>query len=146
MGNMSRIFRHAIPLVVNCAFFFYLTASLCPAQEQEIIAGGEIEYQRHCATCHGTDGRGNGSLASQLRTQPADLTRISKNNGGQFPFWRVYRIIDGREEITGHGSREMPVWGARFQEETHGADRSAQSLVAGRILGLVFYLRHIQQE
>jgi mono/diheme cytochrome c family protein len=31
-------------------------------------------YERHCAVCHGADGRGAGEAAPRLRTQPADLT------------------------------------------------------------------------
>jgi cytochrome c oxidase cbb3-type subunit 2 len=31
-------------------------------------------YERHCAVCHGPDGRGDGEAAPRLRTPPADLT------------------------------------------------------------------------
>jgi mono/diheme cytochrome c family protein len=114
------------------------------AQETEVIAGGELEYQNHCAVCHGVDGKGHGIMAKFLSIPPADLTQLAKKNAGRFPFWQVYRVIDGREEVRGHGTREMPIWGARFQAEAGGSDPGSRSQAAGRILGLVFYLQHIQ--
>jgi hypothetical protein len=80
-----------------------------------------------------------------LTIQPADLTQVSKKNADRFPFWQVYRVIDGREEIRGHGTREMPIWGARFQAEAKGSDPGSRAQAAGRILSLVFYLQHIQE-
>jgi mono/diheme cytochrome c family protein len=115
------------------------------AQESEVIAAGEIEYQRHCATCHGMDARGDGPLAKYLTVKPADLTQLAKKNGGEFPFWQTYRIIDGRDEIRAHGTREMPVWGQRFLAEQGSKDRYSETEVTGRILGLLFYLRHVQE-
>jgi mono/diheme cytochrome c family protein len=115
------------------------------AQESEVIAGGEIEYQRHCASCHGMDARGDGPLAKYLTVKPADLTQVAKKNGGEFPFWQTYRIIDGRDEIKAHGTREMPVWGQRFLAEQGSKDRYSETEVTGRILSLVFYLRHVQE-
>ena len=115
------------------------------AQETEVIAGGELEYQNHCAICHGVDGKGRGIMAKFLTISPSDLTQIAKKNAGRFSFWQVYRVIDGREEIRGHGTREMPIWGARFQAEARGSDPGSRSQVSGRILSLVFYLQHIQE-
>ncbi len=115
------------------------------AQEKEVIAGGEVEFQQHCAACHGVGGKGDGPRGKHLAVKPADLTQLRKKNEGRFPFWRVYRTIDGREEVKGHGTREMQIWGARFQKEAQGSGREARTLVAGRILGLVFYLRYIQE-
>ena len=113
------------------------------AQEQEVAAAGKPVYDRNCAVCHGREGKGDGGAANVLTVKPADLTQISKNNGGNFPFWRVYGMIDGREEVKGHGSREMPIWGAEFRAEA-GTNPTAQSLVRGRILELVYYLQSIQ--
>ncbi|HSE85769.1 MAG TPA: cytochrome c, partial [Candidatus Binatia bacterium] len=87
------------------------------AQETEVIAGGELEYQNHCAICHGVDAKGRGIMAKFLTISPSDLTQLEKKNAGRFSFWQVYRVIDGREEVRGHGTREMPIWGARFQTE-----------------------------
>lgn len=122
------------------------TPVMSVAQENEVIAGGELEFQRSCSSCHGSDGKGNGPMAKVLTVKPANLTKLSKRNGGTFPFWRVYRTIDGRERVQTHGPREMPIWGDRFSNETTDQGSDASSLVAGRVLGLVFYLRHIQEE
>ena len=79
--------------------------------------------------------------------KPSDLTQLGKQNGGQFPFWRVYRTIDGREEVRGHGSREMPMWGFIFQIE-EGATRAPyqEDLVRGRIWQLVYFLESLQEK
>lgn len=135
----------------SCLIFYVaiLVASISTtqalAQETEVIAGGDLEYQNHCAICHGVDGKGRGIMNKFLTIQPADLTQVSKKNADRFPFWQVYRVIDGREEIRGHGTREMPIWGARFQAEAKGSDPGSRSQVSGRILSLVFYLQHIQE-
>ena len=114
-------------------------------QEMEVIAGGEIEYQNYCAICHGVDGRGHGLMSKFLTVQPSDLTQLAKKNAGRFPFWQVYRTIDGREEVRGHGTRDMPIWGARFRADAKGDDAGSRSQIAGRILSLVFYLQHLQE-
>jgi mono/diheme cytochrome c family protein len=130
-------------LVATVASLIWITP--VQAQETEVIAGGELEYQNHCAICHGVDGKGYGIMAKFLTISPADLTQIAKKNGGKFPFWQVYRVIDGREEVRGHGTREMPIWGARFQAEAKGSDPGSRAQAAGRILGLGFYLEHLQE-
>ena len=80
-------------------------------------------------------------------SKPADLTQLQKNNKGEFPFWRVYRAIDGRELVRGHGSREMPLWGFVFQvEEGANGSTDKQDLVRGRIWQLVYYLESIQEK
>jgi hypothetical protein len=121
------------------------TATTARPQETEVIAGGELEYQNHCAICHGVDGKGHGIMAKFLTISPSDLTQIPKKNAGRFSFWQVYRVIDGREEIRGHGTREMPIWGARFQADAKGSDPGSRAQVAGRLLSLVFYLQQLQE-
>ena len=115
------------------------------AQEMEVIVGGEIEYRNYCAACHGSDGKGQGPMGRLLTVRPADLTLLSKKNSGTFPFWQTYRVIDGREEVRGHGTREMPLWGDRFRSQAGGNDAGSRAQAAGRLLALVFYLQHIQE-
>ena len=121
-------------------------ATPAQTQEAEVIAGGELEYQNHCAICHGVDGKGYGIMAKFLTVSPSDLTQLAKKNAGRFSFWQVYRVIDGQEEVRGHGTREMPIWGARFQAEAKGSDPGSRAQAAGRILSLVFYLQSIQSD
>ena len=115
------------------------------AQETEVVAGGELEFQNYCAVCHGVDGKGRGIMSKFLTVQPADLTQITRKNSGTFSFWQVYRIIDGREDVRGHGTRDMPIWGDRFRAQSGGNDAGSRAQAAGRLLGLVFYLQHIQE-
>ena len=116
------------------------------AQEDEIVAGGKIKYQQYCANCHGETGTGNGKIAALLVFKPINLTQLSKQHKGEFPFWRVYRAIDGRDFVRGHGNREMPLWGFVFQVEEDATGNSEQfDTVRGRIWQLVYYLESIQE-
>lgn len=141
--RVSSCYGLLVGLAVGLLYF--VLPSSAAAQHEEVIQGGEIEYQQSCAVCHGPDGRGNGVMARDLAVKPADLTQVARRNGGVFPFWRIYRTIDGRELVRGHGNREMPVWGDRFQQDTREAGPLGETLVKGRILGLVFYLQSIQK-
>jgi mono/diheme cytochrome c family protein len=119
--------------------------SMCAAQESVVLANGKSEYENHCATCHGVSATGNGAMAAFLTLKPADLTQISQKNGGEFPFWRIFRVIDGREDVMAHGSRRMPVWGSEFLLE-EGGQEANEDRVLGRILALVYYLQSIQEQ
>ena len=127
------------------AVLLWITAGTGLAQEEGVLTNGRLEYLGYCATCHGIGAKGDGPMGSLLAIPPADLTTLSKNNKGQFPFWRIYRIIDGREEVRAHGIRAMPVWGAHFLTEEGGHPLS-ENLVIGRILGLVYYLQSLQKK
>jgi hypothetical protein len=85
-------------------------------------------------------------MARYLTIKPSDLTQLKKRSGGEFPFWRTYWIIDGREEVKGHGAGAMPVWGYRFRaEEAPGSPEQWIDLARGRIWQLVVYLQSIQE-
>jgi mono/diheme cytochrome c family protein len=81
---------------------------------------GKREYLNSCAACHGASGKltsGEGAGVEFLKTTPPDLTTLSKKNGGVFPYERVIMVIDGRKLVSGHGSRDMPIWGDRYTRE-----------------------------
>jgi mono/diheme cytochrome c family protein len=78
---------------------------------------GEALYNRYCASCHGADAKGDGPVAASLRIPPPDLTMLAQRAGGRFDEAAVMGAIDGRRIIAGHGTREMPVWGAVFEQE-----------------------------
>jgi mono/diheme cytochrome c family protein len=112
---------------------------------------GKREYMDKCAVCHGQSGRGDGGAIDILNVAPADLTTLAKKNGGVFPFDRVYAVIDGRQVVKGHGSRDMPIWGKDYSEETVAAAEryfdvpyDMEMYVRGRILALIDYLNRIQ--
>ncbi len=115
------------------------------SQQMEVIAGGELEFQHSCAVCHGVDARGQGIMSRHLTLQPTNLRHLRQKVGGNFPFWEVYRIIEGRGVVAGHGSRDMPIWGDRFRADAGPDGKAAQAQAAGRILSVVFYLEHIQE-
>jgi mono/diheme cytochrome c family protein len=135
----------AIGRTLSLAFLLSLPTTLAGAQESEVVAAGELEYHSACAVCHGLDARGNGIMGKYLSVKPANLRRLKVASAGSFPFWEVYRKIDGQFEIPGHGTRDMPIWGDRFRAQAGGDGKSAQSQAAGRILSLVFYLQYIQE-
>jgi mono/diheme cytochrome c family protein len=98
-------------------------------------------FRAHCAACHGLDAKGNGPLASALKTKVADLTVLTKNNGGQFPSARVRKTITGDDVLASHGSRDMPIWGPIFHQI-----ESDQDFGNVRLQNLVKYLESIQQK
>ena len=105
---------------------------------------GALSYRVHCLNCHGSSGSGDGPMAELLKIVPADLSRLAERNGGEFPTEHVYRAIDGRQEIEGHGSRQMPVWGLGFQDPGRDADQEAA--VRDKILDVIAYLKTLQIE
>ena len=108
---------------------------------------GKIEYESNCAGCHGDNGKG-GPFADYLKVAPPDLSQLSKRNGGVFPFERVYKVIDGRQEVKGHGPRDMPIWGRDYQLKAGGdyvdVGYDPEAYVRGRILALIDYLNRLQ--
>jgi hypothetical protein len=75
-----------------------------------------------------------------LKTKPADLTVLAKNNGGQFSSARVRKTITGDDVLASHGSWEMPIWGPIFHQIE--ADQDFGNV---RLKNLVKYLESIQQ-
>lgn len=90
------------------------------ACERRAEPGGAVLYARHCASCHGAEGHGDGPVAPALKTPPPDLTLLARRNGGRFDERAVLAVIDGRHVLAAHGTREMPVWGAVFAEQLAG--------------------------
>jgi mono/diheme cytochrome c family protein len=96
-------------------------------------------FRAYCATCHGSDAKGDGPMASALKAKVPDLTILAKNNNGQFPTALVRKVIAGEEIPAAHGSGEMPVWGPIFHQIEYDQD-----LGNVRLENLVNYLQSIQ--
>ena len=111
-----------------------------PAPMKQTTPGAEV-FRTYCATCHGTSARGDGPLAASMRKKPANLTEIAKRNGGEFPADLVFRTIDGRQPVRGHGGPDMPVWGDAFERSREAGD---EARVKSVIQSLVDYLGSIQ--
>jgi mono/diheme cytochrome c family protein len=101
---------------------------------------GKEMFNSYCAVCHGKDGKGNGPAASALKTPPADLTQLAKNNGGKYPSSHVAAVIKGQATATSHGSQDMPVWGPLFSVISQGQEGQVQQ----RITNLVTYVNSLQ--
>ena len=120
------------------------TKPVAQKQYEQLIYSvrGPDLYHAHCAACHGPEGKGNGPAAAALKTKPADLTILAKNNGGKFPTERVRKFISGDDpSLLSHGSREMPVWGPIFHQI-----EDDQDLGNVRLQNLIKYLETIQQK
>ena len=135
-----------------------LIAWFGPAQAEDVDVG-KSEFQSSCASCHGIDGKGKGPVSEQLKTAPSDLTMLAKKNNGIFPLDAIYKTIDGTKSVAGHGTREMPIWGERFNPIINlphavdpsywrmaGPEKSPEVVVRARILAVVDYLDRIQQK
>ena len=114
-------------------------------REVSVAQDGRDTYLRYCASCHGSEGRGDGPLAPALTKPPSDLTQLAKKNAGRYDERAVMSVIDGRRAVIEHGTRDMPVWGAIFEEEGRTEPYPAyQSLLKSRFL--VDYLATLQVE
>ncbi|WFP78312.1 c-type cytochrome [Mesorhizobium sp. WSM4906] len=122
-----------------------LTLSAAAAQE---MSNGEQEYLNSCAVCHGVDGKGDGPMADVLRKRPADLTTLTRRNGGEFPYWRVYSTIDGRGLVPEHGERDMPVWGNQFlpDDVKRYGPYGGEAVTTERIHNLAGYVQTLQRQ
>ena len=134
---MSRAIRGAVPIVVvSAAVGLGATATV----QRE---SGVALYGSYCASCHGKEAKGDGPIASNLRTAPADLTLIAKRNHGKFDGEKVRAAIDGRGPKQVHGGSDMPVWGDAFKR---AGDNYSEAAVKERIDALVEYLADIQEK
>ncbi|MBR0687944.1 cytochrome c [Bradyrhizobium manausense] len=149
--------------MVRCAAKYLMIAGLAAGfaatAQAEDLDIGKSEFQSSCASCHGADARGKGPVSDQLKRPPADLTVLAKNNNGVFPTNAVYETIEGSKTIPAHGTREMPIWGERFNPIVNlphyvdpsywklaGPEQSPEVVVRKRILAVIDYLNRIQQK
>jgi mono/diheme cytochrome c family protein len=155
---MCAIRSKGIALLRGCARIglspLLLAAVACATAREEppiadpdpmlVEVGAEL-FVTYCASCHGVDALGDGPVAPALRAPLPDLTRIAERSGGVFPESSIAMKIDGRFDLPVHGSREMPVWGARLADEMPGF-ATGDEVARGRIAILVEYLRSLQQQ
>jgi len=111
------------------------------AQNHEQTASGREVFRTYCASCHGATARGDGPLASAMNRKPSNLTEIAKRNGDAFPSELVFKVIDGRQQVRGHGGPDMPVWGDVFTRSREAGDAERVKTV---IQSLVTFLDSIQ--
>jgi len=136
-----------------------LLAGISGVTQADEVDIGKAEFLASCASCHGADGRGRGPVSAHLKSLPPDLTVLARNNGGSFPESAVYETMYGSGTISAHGTREMPIWGERFNPivslphavdpcywSKAGPGSSPEVVVRKRILAVVDHLKRIQQK
>jgi len=67
------------------------------ASDAESIKAGKTLWIKHCQSCHGKTGLGDGTKAAQLDTEVGDLTTADahkQSDGSLF-----YKIVEGRDEM-----------------------------------------------
>jgi mono/diheme cytochrome c family protein len=112
-----------------------------PAAESRDEISGRETFRTYCVVCHGTSGRGDGPLASSLSRKPSDLGELAGRNAGVFPSDMVFKIIDGRQPVRGHGGPDMPVWADVFMKTREGGGPEA---VRQTITSLVSFIEGFQ--
>jgi len=112
---------------------------------------GKREFDSNCAACHGSKGRGDGPYNPFLMQRTSsDLTVLTKNNNGVFPYERLYQVIDGRQAVAQHGPRDMPIWGADYLAQAAGyymdVPYDPEWYVRMRIIALLDYINRMQMK
>ncbi|MFT3731652.1 MAG: cytochrome c [Hyphomicrobium sp.] len=123
---------------------FFCKASADTLAQIKVPQGSEL-YREHCAQCHGADGTGDGPMAKVLTVHPANLTAISKSNGGTFPAERIAEIIRYGGDIQAHGERAMPIWGKVFSLEG-GTGKGGAAFSRRAVIELKSYIQSIQSK
>lgn len=135
--------REVLPTIIGVVLFA-LTVPSNPVLGDAAEAGKSL-YLKYCSSCHGPTGKGDGDVAAVMEPRPADLTQMARKAGGQFPFYAVVRMIDGRTTVRGHGDPDMPVWGELFVY-WQGIDPDRQALAAGKVGLITEHLLGIQEK
>lgn len=103
-------------------------------------SSGKAMFDAYCASCHGTDAKGDGPAAPALKMPTTNLTTLTVKNGGVFPAAHVAAVIQGDALTPAHGSKDMPVWGPIFMS-IGGHSKSEVQL---RIRNLTNYVESLQ--
>lgn len=127
-------------------FAFALAAVLAVSQvalsADNDVSDGHRYFIHYCASCHGAEGLGDGPVAKSLNTPPANLRKLGDKYGMPLPAHRIAELIDGRDTIRAHGTRDMPVWGERLYEVGQGEEGETG---IGRVIAkIIAYLDTIQ--
>ncbi len=65
--------------------------------DAESIATGKALYAKHCKSCHGKGGEGDGTKAAELKTEPGDFT--SKEFQAETDGELFYKSSEGRDDM-----------------------------------------------
>ena len=75
----------------------YLKMANPVTSNAESLKEGKDLWIKHCQSCHGKSGRGDGQKASELKTEPGNFTlpETQKQPDGSL----FYKIFEGREDM-----------------------------------------------
>jgi mono/diheme cytochrome c family protein len=51
------------------------------AADEASVAAGKMLFAANCASCHGTEGRGDGKMGEKMKVKPANLTDAARKHG-----------------------------------------------------------------
>lgn len=111
------------------------------AQSADYESGAYL-YKTYCASCHGSDGRGDGPVADLSPTRPTDLTLLAMGRGGTFPRAHVIAVLRGTTAVAGHSGPGMPNW----NEVLRRAARGNEDTVNRQIDALVSHIESLQSK
>jgi mono/diheme cytochrome c family protein len=65
--------------------------------DDESLKTGKEVWAKHCQSCHGKQGKGDGSKAAQLKTLPGDFSKADfhKQSDGAL----YYKVAEGRDDM-----------------------------------------------
>ncbi len=149
-----RFFAVPIATILVLGGFIFSSTTVIAQDTMEMsptgrLTSGKMDFMEYCAQCHGKDGKGDGPVAPTLTKKPANLTLLSKGNGGVFPEADIREFIDGGKYEAAHGTRDMPIWGYAFmyRQSSHigpGGSQLSEQEVHHKISRLIKYLKTIQ--
>jgi len=105
---------------------------------------GRAYYLRYCGSCHGVEGKGDGTVSHSLKVKPTDLTLLQKKHKGTFPLEKVIASIDGKLKIAAHGESKMPVWGEIFEKQA-STQKDPAATSTGKVKAIAEYIATIQR-
>jgi mono/diheme cytochrome c family protein len=107
-------------------------------------ASGQQMYHEYCAACHGVKADGNGPAAPACKVKPSNLTLMTRNNGGKFPYNYFYSVVQfGTPMPTpAHGTADMPIWLPLFIS----LDNGRQGIELQRMHNIASYVESLQRK
>ncbi len=91
--------KHIVKFIITIYLLIFSMNSMSSEWLDNDATIGGIEFERSCAICHGFNAKGKGVMSDSLTKKPSDLTQLTKNNNGYFPFNHAYTVIDGTNSV-----------------------------------------------
>lgn len=66
------------------------------ADDESLKTGKEV-WAKHCQSCHGKQGKGDGSKAAQLKTAPGDFSKADFHKQPDGALY--YKVAEGRDDM-----------------------------------------------